>query len=264
MSLSSIYSGEVQERAVSRSSLDARLDINKRYQSKDFHAWLMQRLDVQPGEKILDVGCGTGAQALRFLDRIGPKGTVSACDINAESVNTLIEQSGNDPRLQAVASDMSNLPQLIATTFAQKQYTLAQAAYSVYYSPQREDVMRTMAASIYDFGRVAIFNPVGPHGMVELAAQFGEIPPAVYDSLSFPTRLTELFRELFWDVRIDYFQSEMRVTSLDHFMEFYRATTYYSDAAAPAIEQYAREQIERTGAVAYEKNGFLIQGSSAR
>lgn len=264
MNLSSIYSGEIQERAVSKASLDDRLAINRRYQSRDFHAWLMDRLNVQRGEKILDVGCGTGAQALRFLDCIGPKGTVSACDINAESIDELQQRADNDPRLQAVASDMADLPELISNTFSQKKYTLAQAAYSVYYSPQREMVMRTMAESIYDFGRVAIFNPIAPHGLVDLASRFSEIPPAVMDSLNFPSRLTELFREIFWDVRVDYFQSEVKVTSLEDFITFYQATTYYSAEAEGPLTEYAKDQIDRFGAITYEKNGFLIQGSATR
>jgi hypothetical protein len=87
----------------------------------------------------------------------------------------------------------------------------------------------------------------------------------VYDSLEFgPTRLTPLFRQLFWEVRIDYFQSVMRVTSLTDFMDFYRATTYFAEAAAGDLEDYARTEIEATGAVTYAKNGFLVQGSTAR
>jgi len=265
MSLEHIYSGEVRERATSTTSLDTRLDLNRRYQSVDFVAWHMRRLDVRPGEKILDVGCGTGSQSLRFLADIGPTGTVSALDISEASVASLVSAAGADPRLEAVATDMANLDAVIRDRFAQKQYTLAQSAYALYYSPERESVLRTMAESIYDFGRVAVFTPTGPHGMVALASKFGEIPEAVYDSLNFAEdRLLPMFRQLFWDVRVDYFQSEMRVTSLTDFMDFYRATTYFDATAAADLEDYARREIEETGALTYSKNGFLIQGSSTR
>ncbi len=232
MALEHIYSGDVRVRATSTASLDTRLDLNRRYQSVDFADWHMRRLDVGPGEKILDVGCGTGAQSLRFLHDIGPRGSVSALDISEQSVASLLAAGGGDPRLQAVAADMATLDVVIRDEFRQKQYTLAQSSYALYYSPEREAVLRTMAESIYDFGRVAVFTPAGPHGMVEIAAKFGDVPTAVYDSLEFgPTRLTPLFRQLFWDVRIDFFQSVMRVTSLADFMDFYRATTYYDERA---------------------------------
>ena len=265
MTLEHIYSGDVRVRATSSSSLDTRLDLNRRYQSADFADWHMRRLAVGTGEKILDVGCGTGAQSLRFLRDIGPRGTVSALDISPESVATLVAASGDDPRLQAVATDMANLASVVRDDFTQKRFTLAQSSYALYYSPERESVLRTMVDSIYDFGRVAVFTPTGPHGMVDLAAKFGDVPAAIQDSLQFgESRLTPLFRELFWDVRIDYFQSEMRVTSLEDFMSFYRATTYFDASAEPDLEEYARREIDSTGAVTYAKNGFLIQGSSVR
>ena len=265
MSLEHIYSGEVRERATSTASLDTRLDLNRRYQSVDFVAWHMRRLDVRPGENILDVGCGTGSQSLRFLSDIGPRGTVSALDISKDSVDALVRAAGADPRLEAVTTDMAELHTVIRERFTQKRYTLAQSAYALYYSPEREAVLRTMAESIYGFGRVAVFTPTGPHGMVELAAKFGEVPEAVYDSLNFAEdRLLPMFRQLFWDVRVDYFQSEMRVTSLSDFMDFYRATTYYDASAAGELEDYARREIADIGAVSYAKNGFLIQGSSVR
>jgi ubiquinone/menaquinone biosynthesis C-methylase UbiE len=263
--MSSVYSGEVQQRAVSKASLDTRLDVNRRYQSVDFHAWLMKRLGVTQGEQILDVGCGTGAQALRFLADIGPQGSVSALDISAESIEALLAQAQGDPRLQAVVADMAELPTLIESTFRTQRYSLAQSTYSLYYSPSRHDVLRTMAAALVPHGRLAIFNPLSPHGLVDLAARFGPVPDAVYDSLQFgPTCLEPWFRELFWEVRVDVFQSVVRVTSIDDMRDFYRATTYYSADAEPDLLAAVSAEIDRAGSFTYEKNGYLIQGTGAR
>ena len=264
MQLGHIYGGDVRDRATSSSSLQTRLTQNARYQTRSFQDWLIRRLDISPGEKILDVGCGTGAQALRFLDLIGDGGSVAACDISKESIKALVQSANNDSRIQAVTADMATLEDLLANVFSQKEFTLAHSSYALYYSPQRANVLETMANSLYDFGRLAVFTPTSPHGMVDLASRFGPIPDAVYDSLNYPDELQKSFRDLFWDVRIDYFQSEMRVTSLNDFVDFYRATTYYSPEIEPQITAYAESEIERSGSICYAKNGFLIQGSSKR
>ena len=59
-----IYSGDKAERATATTYLEKRIEINRAYSSVDFDAWLFDRLAVESGENILDVGCGSGAQTI--------------------------------------------------------------------------------------------------------------------------------------------------------------------------------------------------------
>jgi SAM-dependent methyltransferase len=43
----------------------------------------MDRLRIGPGERVLDVGCGTGQTSLELARRVGPDGRVTAMDISA-------------------------------------------------------------------------------------------------------------------------------------------------------------------------------------
>jgi hypothetical protein len=118
-----------------------------------------------------------------------------------------------------------------------------------------------MAESLESCGRLSVFSPTTPHGMVDIASRFSCIPEEVSDSLTFgETVLLPEIRELFWDVESHYFQSVMRVESLEDFMVFYKATTYYNPSATPQIEEFAEEQINKHGCVTYPKNGLLIIG----
>lgn len=263
--LSHIYSGDVKQRATSSESLMKRLDINRKYQSKDFGNWLFKRLQVLPGEKVLDVGCGTGAQSLRFLEEVGKRGRVDAIDLSEDSVNSLIKYSENDPRLNVVAADMGDLECIIADRFKSAKYTLAHSSYALYYSPSRLDVLRTMIRSLHEFGRLAVFTPVTPHGMVDIASKFGDVPEAVLESLRFgPDVLESEFRNNFWDVEIHYFQSEMRVPNKEDFITFYKATTYFNENSMAALQEFAENEISTHGAISYEKNGYLIIGRDAK
>lgn len=50
--------------------LAKRIDIHSRYGSKDIDAWMLDVLNLQPGIKILDVGCGSGKQCFLSLIHI--------------------------------------------------------------------------------------------------------------------------------------------------------------------------------------------------
>lgn len=47
-----------------------------------FAARLLELLDLQPGERVVDVACGTGAVALRAAQDVGPQGRVVATDFS--------------------------------------------------------------------------------------------------------------------------------------------------------------------------------------
>jgi ubiquinone/menaquinone biosynthesis C-methylase UbiE len=256
---------KLKQRATHTKSLETRISLNAKYQSRGFTDWLHRRLGVAAGEHILDVGCGTGAQALQFLEAIGPSGTVSALDISADSITTLIERSGHDDRLEAVPADMMDLASVLESSFNQQRFTLAHSSYALYYAESPLRVLQTMADVVAEAGRVAVFTPCEPHGMVEMALRFGPIPELVRESLRFgPDVLEPSFRRLFWDVEVQFFQSEMRVSSVSDFMLFYRATTYFDPSVETEVEEYAKAMVSERGAVTYEKNGYLITGRDRR
>ncbi len=58
----------------------------------------LQMLDVQPGLRVLDVGCGVGQEAQRLARQVGPEGYVAGIDQS----ETLIEEA----RRRAMAADL--------------------------------------------------------------------------------------------------------------------------------------------------------------
>lgn len=259
--MGTIYKDEQEARATKTEFLERRLEINRAYSSADFDQWLLSKLDIAKGEDILDVGCGTGAQTVPFARLVGPEGSVSALDLSEDSIKLLQSRVGSAANVQAVASDMANLQELIAHTFKVKRYDLAHSSYALYYSPKRLEVLDVMCAALKEKGRCAVFTPNAPHGLVDLAGRFSAIPASVHDSLQFGTRVLEpYFRDRFPRYEVHHFNNVVSVPSADVLLDFYRQTTYYDKNAEARIRQEVDAEIARSGKYAYQKNGYLIVG----
>jgi ubiquinone/menaquinone biosynthesis C-methylase UbiE len=260
--VSVIYSGDRAERATATAFLEKRIEINRAFSSADFDAWLFDRLNVQPGEDILDVGCGSGAQTIPFANLAGPTGSVSSLDISPESIALLKSRILPGGHVEAVATDMADLAQIIADTFTVKRYSLAHSSYALYYSPNRLEVLDVMRGTLKPGGRCAVFTPNRPHGLVELAARFTDVPAVVDESLRFgPDVLHPYFERHFPRVEVHHFHNVVSVPSTDILIEFYRQTTYYDVQAETKMCAVVDEAIRQKGCFDYEKNGYLIIGS---
>ena len=260
-----VWSGEKKRRAISSKDLEMRLAINKKYQSKDFIAWLRKRLEIRPNEQILDVGCGTGAQTLFMAEDAGKNGHVTSFDISEESIATLKDNLPESlkNRVSAYSMDMAEMKNFLDNKHPEKQYTLAQSSYALYYSPRRIEVLAAMQERTKEYGRVAIFTPCPPHGMIEFASNYQEISEPVTDSLNFGINtLIPLFRKCFWEVEVHYFQSILSTSSIDDFKNFYEASTYYDENAAGNVIDAAQNSINKNGILNFNKCGVLVIGSS--
>ncbi len=53
---------------------------------------LVSKMGIKKGDVVLDVGCGTGRQALHVLDIIGPSGRIVGIDPSSHRINVAKEK----------------------------------------------------------------------------------------------------------------------------------------------------------------------------
>ena len=115
-----------------------------------FGAWagrVADAAEVTTGDKVLDVGCGTGVLAREALRRVGPEGRVTGLDLNA---GMLAVAARTEPRIAWREGDATSLP------FEDASFGVVASQFAFMYFPDRAAALREMWRTLAPGGRLAI------------------------------------------------------------------------------------------------------------
>jgi ubiquinone/menaquinone biosynthesis C-methylase UbiE len=115
-----------------------------------FGAWARPVADaaaIRTGNRVLDVGCGTGVLAREALGRVGPEGDVVGLDLNE---GMLAVAARTEPKIDWRLGDAAALP------FGNARFDVVVSQFALMYFPDRMASLREMWRTLAPGGRLAI------------------------------------------------------------------------------------------------------------
>jgi SAM-dependent methyltransferase len=149
-----------------------------------FGAWASPVADaagIRRGNKVLDVGCGTGVLAREALRRVGQEGQVVGLDLNE---GMLAVAARSEPKIEWRRGDAASLP------FGDVSFDVVVSQFALMYFPDRAASLREMWRALGPGGRLAVaaWAPIeharGYQILVEIAAR--QCGPEAADVLAAP------------------------------------------------------------------------------
>ncbi len=216
---------------------------------------LAEALDIVPGERVLDVACGSGNGAIAAARRAWGN------TVGADFVPALLERgreraAAERLEIEFVEADAADLP------FEDGEFDVVMSIFGAMFAPDQEKTAAELLRVCKRGGRIGMANwtPDGSVGeMFMTIAKHAPPPPGLNPPLLWGTeeRLRELFGDGISDLRVERRVSRQAFRSADHFLEFFR--TYFG----PTKVAFERVGPEGEEALAADLRAYLERRNTA-
>lgn len=112
----------------------------------------VELLDLQPGQTVLDAGCGTGVDALLMTEWVGAAGQVVGVDVSARMIAAAHTHNTSHP-LTFCQADLCTLP------FAEAAFDRGRADKTFQHLPDPRTALQEMIRVLKPGGRIVIADP---------------------------------------------------------------------------------------------------------
>jgi ubiquinone/menaquinone biosynthesis C-methylase UbiE len=201
----------------------ARIDIHKKYGSRDIDEWMLHILNPQKGTNILDVGCGAGKQCFLFYKALEGEADITGGDVNRE----LLEKARQDN------DKIGNRIKFIDLDFNQRfpiddnLFDLVTSCFAIYYSDDIPFTISEMHRVIKPGGRLFTTGPMPENKTlfydIIFEATQKPIPP-MPGSSRYSSLIYKAIQALFTKVELHIFENPLVFKAVDPFLAYTRAS----------------------------------------
>jgi ubiquinone/menaquinone biosynthesis C-methylase UbiE len=205
------------------SDLATRIDIHSKYGGRDIDSWMIDLIKLQPGMKILDVGCGAGKQCFSYHQYLKGNADITGGDVSLDLLNQAREK--NDSQKTGIKFLELNFNQKFE--FPTTTFDFVSCCFAIYYALDVPFTIGEMHRVLRSGGRLFTTGPMPENKKLfyEIIKEAtGKPIPPMPGSSRYSTEFLGTIRSLFSKVDVHIFENPLTFETVDPFLAYTRAS----------------------------------------
>ncbi|MFP6641069.1 MAG: methyltransferase domain-containing protein [Myxococcota bacterium] len=242
-------------------ALEIRSQINLERGSFDLADWLTRVVSVGPGDRLLDVGCGTGQLLMRYGRPAMQSGCCIALDVSRRSLAELRKRASGLSGLSTICADMDELADDAHSELT--GLTRIVSAYALYYSADPSRLLAGLKQRLHSKGRLVLVGPA-PGNNSAWYALLRETGFRIPDQIR---RVSEEFLDevvmpfasrSFRSMRLEIAENDVHFDSPEEVEAYWRSNIYYDDSFDKALHARINARFASGGEFVNRKRIALV------
>jgi ubiquinone/menaquinone biosynthesis C-methylase UbiE len=249
-----------------------RINIHDRFGSRSIDTWMLEILDLKPGIKILDLGCGAGKQCFSYYAYLNGDAEITGTDGSEDLLEQArLENKKTNDSISYVQLDFNKPFEL-----PKNHFDLESCCFAIYYAQDIPFTISEMHRVLKPGGRLFTTGPMPQNKAVFydiITEATGKPIPPMPGSSRYSTEIHGTIENLFSKVETHIFENPLVFDSAQPFIEYTRASlsedrklwnsffTTHEDfeKIMSKISAVAKSRIEKDGILVMTKvvGGFL-------
>lgn len=234
-------------------TLAERINVHKTYAKYEINDWILKMINLKSGERVVDVGCGSGKQTIEYAKIVGKDGIVVGIDISEDILKKAKELAEEEKvAIQLVKCNANN----ISFVFTMNDFfSLISCCFAIYYLEDIQKFLLEVKRKLRSGGRVFVVGPTlnNAKEMQQVHSKvFNEKLPQIYEK-RMKYEVIPCIKRHFANVKIGIFNNILIFPTTTTFLNYYKSTLLFRESIKNKNDEFYLKRIKD------EVDRFIIQ-----
>jgi len=217
-------------------ALSVRIATHGQFAKYEVNDWILKNLNLKKGERILDVGCGSGKQLIPYAKIVGEKGLAFGVDLSEE----LLEESKEAAKKAKVSIKVKRCGmEELVEGLGKERFDVVASSFAIYYSKDIDKTVSDICSLLKEGGRAFVCGPTEGNNreLAKLHAKVAPLPNKFIEHTQFmANKAVPAFKNHFRVVKTSIFKNPITFPSKRGVLDYWSSYTLFNERAKGKFE----------------------------